>query len=226
MTILNSRLKFAAAGIIAIIRSRDAGDLVEAARAMQRGGITAMEVTLTTPGAIKGIEAIAAEMAGKMTVGAGTILSAEDANAAVQAGAKFIVTPTLQIDSIEFCRSMNIPICCGCFSATEMLEAHRRGADFIKVFPATSLGVNGIRAIREAFPQLQLVPTGGVTAENLADFIRVGCPAVAMGSALVNDAILRHHAWEELESRVRRCVEALAKAREELKPQMNTDQHR
>jgi 2-dehydro-3-deoxyphosphogluconate aldolase/(4S)-4-hydroxy-2-oxoglutarate aldolase len=203
------------AGIIAIIRSRDAGDLLEAARAMQRGGITAMEVTLTTPGAIKGIEAIAAEMAGKMLVGAGTILSAEDANAAVQAGARFIVTPTLQPDSIEFCRSMSIPICCGCYSTTEMLSAHAAGADFIKVFPATSLGLNGIRAIREALPQLLLIPTGGVTEDNLADFIRIGCPAVAMGSSLVNDAILKDHAWEELENRARKCVTSLEEVRKE-----------
>jgi 2-dehydro-3-deoxyphosphogluconate aldolase/(4S)-4-hydroxy-2-oxoglutarate aldolase len=203
------------AGIIAIIRSRDAGDLLEAARAMQRGGITAMEVTLTTPGAIKGIEAIAGEMAGKMLVGAGTILSAEDANAAVQAGARFIVTPTLQADSIEFCRSMSIPICCGCYSTNEMLAAHAQGADFIKVFPATSLGLTGIRAIREALPQLRLVPTGGLTTGNLGDFIRIGCPAVAMGSALVNDAILRDHAWDELESRARKCVRSLQEARKE-----------
>jgi 2-dehydro-3-deoxyphosphogluconate aldolase/(4S)-4-hydroxy-2-oxoglutarate aldolase len=110
---------------------------------------------------------------------------------------------------------MNIPICCGCFTATEMLAAYAHGADFIKVFPATMFGVNGIRAIREALPQLQLVPTGGVSADNLGDFIRIGCPAVAMGSALVNDQILRDHAWDELEARSRRCVEAYQKARAE-----------
>jgi 2-dehydro-3-deoxyphosphogluconate aldolase/(4S)-4-hydroxy-2-oxoglutarate aldolase len=111
---------------------------------------------------------------------------------------------------------MSVPICCGCYSTTEMLVAHSLGADFIKVFPATSLGLNGIRAIREALPQLALVPTGGVTAENLGDFIRIGCPAVAMGSALVNDAILRNHAWGELESRAQKCVRSLQAVKKEM----------
>src|SRR4051812_3229838 len=113
------------AAIIAIIRSPDPGDLLAAAHAMRRGGITAMEVTLNTPGALDAISRITAELPDSMLVGAGTILRAEDAVAAISAGARFIVTPTLQPDTIRLCRQRSVPVCCGCFSPTEMLEAHR-----------------------------------------------------------------------------------------------------
>src|SRR5262245_52132894 len=111
------------AGIIAIIRSPIAADLLAAADAMLRGGIRAMEVTLNTPGALEGISMLRERLGDQMAVGAGTILCPEDAHAAILAGAQYIVTPTFQPETIAFCRNHAVPICCGCFSPTEMLEA-------------------------------------------------------------------------------------------------------
>src|SRR5690606_6223367 len=113
-------------------------------------------------------------------IGAGTILNAEDARNAIAAGAQFIVTPTLQFDSIAVCREQNIPIYCGAFTPTEALAAHNAGADFVKIFPAAALGPNFIRDVLGPLPFLKIVPTGGVTAENAASFIRAG--AIAVGA--------------------------------------------
>jgi 2-dehydro-3-deoxyphosphogluconate aldolase/(4S)-4-hydroxy-2-oxoglutarate aldolase len=206
--------KLEEAGVIAIIRSPDPGDLVAAAEALHRGGVRAMEVTLNTPGALETIHQIASNLAGRMHVGAGTILGAADARAAIDAGAQFIVTPTFQPDSITACRERGVPICCGCLSATEMLAADRLGSEFIKVFPATTVGLATIVEVLEELPQLRLVPTGGVTAQNLAGFVRAGCAAVAVGSALVSRKVLQERDWAMLEHQARAFMSALAEARQ------------
>lgn len=209
------------AGVIAIIRSTSdagggggGGDLLSAARALARGGVRAVEVTLNTPGALDAIRRIAAHAEPQqLVIGAGTILSADDAAAAIDAGARFIVTPTLQPDSIALCRRRGAPICCGCMSLSEIVAATRLGSDFVKVFPATSLGLPAIEQMLAEMPELQLVPTGGVSASNLGAFIRAGCAAVAVGSALVDRALLAKQDWTELERRARMLADALEEAR-------------
>jgi 2-dehydro-3-deoxyphosphogluconate aldolase / (4S)-4-hydroxy-2-oxoglutarate aldolase len=201
-----------AAGLIAIVRADSAAGLVDAAHALWSAGVRAMEITLNTPRALETIGEIR-ETLPEMLCGVGTVLEMDDGATAVRAGAQFVITPTLQLDTIAMCQEAGVPVCPGCASPTEMLTAHRAGADFIKVFPAGSFGLRHMKAILEAMPQLRLVPTGGVTPENLADYFRLGCPAVAVGSNLVSRTVLAERDWAGLKAAASRFVNAVAAAR-------------
>ena len=201
-----------AAGLIAIIRARSGEGVLDAARALVRGGIRALEITLNTPDALEIIATLRAESGDVAAVGAGTILDVQDARNAIEAGAQFIVTPTLQPDSIALCRAHQTPIVCGCLTPTEALAAHRAGADFIKIFPATTFGAGYIRDVLAPLPFLKLVPTGGVEAGNISEFFRAGCAAVAVGSHLVSGEILATKDWDGLESRARDMVKIVESA--------------
>jgi 2-dehydro-3-deoxyphosphogluconate aldolase/(4S)-4-hydroxy-2-oxoglutarate aldolase len=173
-----------------------------------------MEVTLNTPGALEAISAIRAAMP-EMVCGAGTILMADDAVAAMGAGAQFVITPTLQVETVAVCRGRGVLVCVGCASPTEAMTAHRAGADFIKVFPAGTFGLAHIGAMLREMPQVNLVPTGGVTPENLHAFFDAGCRVAAVGSQLVSREVLRARDWDRVTNLARRYVEAIAKWRSE-----------
>ena len=200
-------------GLIAIIRSDVETDLARLARALAEGGIRAMEITLNTPGALPAVAAIRRERGPVLRVGSGTILGPDDAQAAIDAGAEFIVTPTLQPDTIALCRGHSIPIVCGCMTPTEALAAHRAGADFLKLFPADTLGPGYVRALRAPMPFLKFIPTGGVSLETLHAFMQAGCVGVALGSNLVSKQILRDRDWQKLTDLARQYVELLAESR-------------
>jgi len=200
-------------GLIAIVRTDAEADFQRVADALAEGGIRAMEITLNTPGALPAIGAIRRALSPTMRVGAGTILGPEDARAAHEAGAEFIVTPTLQLDTIAFCRQQGLPIACGCMTPTEALAAHRAGADFVKLFPSEGLGPGYVRALRAPLPFLKIIPTGGVSLDNLAAFIQAGSAGVALGGNLVSKAVLRDHDWTGLTATAREYVQALAEAR-------------
>jgi len=200
-------------GLIAIVRTDAEADFQRVADALAEGGIRAMEITLNTPGALPAIGAIRRALSPTMRVGAGTILGPEDARAAHEAGAEFIVTPTLQLDTIAFCRQQGLPIVCGCMTPTEALAAHRAGADFVKLFPSEGLGPGYVRALRAPLPFLKIIPTGGVSLDNLAAFIQAGSAGVALGGNLVSKAVLRDHDWTGLTATAREYVQALAEAR-------------
>jgi 2-dehydro-3-deoxyphosphogluconate aldolase/(4S)-4-hydroxy-2-oxoglutarate aldolase len=202
------------AGIVAIIRAGAGADLLGAARALARGGVRVLEITLNTPGALPAIERARRELSvDGVRVGAGTILSDGDAQAAIDAGAEFVVTPTLQPDSIAVCKSRSVPILCGCASATEAVTAQTAGADFVKLFPAGQLGVRYARDLLAALPSLRLVPTGGVSIDNLARYIEIGCPAVAVGSQLVDGTMIKREDWNGLSERAGAFMITLARAR-------------
>ncbi len=200
-------------GLIAIVRTDAETDFRRVADALAEGGIRAMEITLNTPGALPAIGAIRRALSPALRVGAGTILSPEDARAAHEAGGEFIVTPTLQVDTIAFCRQQGLPIACGCMTPTEALAAHRAGADFVKLFPSEGLGPGYVRALRAPLPFLKIIPTGGVSLDNLAAFIQAGSAGVALGGNLVSKAVLRDHDWTGLTATAREYVQALAEAR-------------
>ena len=200
------------AGLVVIIRADRGDHLVDAARALYAGGVRAMEITLNTPGALRAIESIRDGLP-DMTCGAGTILTPDDAVAAKQAGAQFIITPTLQPDTVAYCRRESLPVGPGCTSPTEALTAHRAGADFVKLFPANRFGLPHLRAVLEALPQLRLIPTGGVTPDNVADYFRAGCAAVAAGSTLVTREILAQQDWTQLTAGARHFTTAVTRAR-------------
>ncbi|MDB5680714.1 MAG: 2-dehydro-3-deoxyphosphogluconate aldolase/4-hydroxy-2-oxoglutarate aldolase, partial [Sphingomonas bacterium] len=204
-------LKIIEAGLIVIVRAASSENLVEAAHALAAGGVRVMEITLNTPGALGAIAAVRAKLP-EMLCGAGTILTPGDAAAAIEAGAQFIITPTLQLDTIAYCREQRTPVAPGCASPTEVLVAHRAGADMIKIFPAATFALPHIRAMLEEMPDLNLVPTGGVTPANLRHYFEAGCRVVAVGSNLVSRTVLETRDWDSLARAAGEYVEAIAAA--------------
>lgn len=205
-------------GVIAIMRATASDSLLAAAEAVLAGGVQAIEVTLTTPGALAVIgQAVAqfgaAGSTGKVLFGAGTVLDPESARAAILAGAQFIVCPTLNPATIALCKRYGVPVLPGAYTPTEILLAWEAGADLVKVFPASIGGPAYIKAVRAPLPQVSLVPVGGVDLTNTADFIRAGAAAVGVGSELINQKLLDAADWPALTERARRFVAEVAVGR-------------
>lgn len=200
-------------GIVAVIRADSSAQLLNVAKALRDGGVTAMEVTMTTPNALGVIEEVTRKFGGEILMGVGTILDTETCRAALLAGAEFVVTPTMNPAVIQLCRRYGRPIICGGYTPTEILAAWEAGADFVKIFPADGLGPAYIKAIKAPLPQIEVIPTGGVDLNTAGDFIKAGCSAVAAGSSLVSKKILETENWAELTATAKKFVEAVAKAR-------------
>lgn len=200
-------------GIVAVIRADSSEQLLDAARAMAEGGVIAMEVTMTTPNAIDVIKRVSGEMGDRVLMGVGTVLDDVTARLAILAGAEYVVTPVMRPDVVALCRRYSKPIVCGAYTPTEALAAHECGADFIKLFPADQLGPAYIKAIKAPLPQLQIIPTGGVTTKTAGDFIKAGCAAVAAGGSLIGKDVLKNKDWKTLTQTSREFVEAVAAAR-------------
>ena len=202
------------AGVIAIIRAKTSGDLVEAAEAIKDGGLGVIEVTMTTPNALSVIAEATQRFGDQALFGAGTVLDPETARAAILSGAEFIVSPTLNPKTIEVCRRYSKVVIPGCFTPTEILTAWEMGADFAKVFPADVGGPSYIKAILAPLPQVALIPTGGVTVETTGPFLKAGAAAVAAGSTLVSQKILDEKDFSLLTERARSFHEEVVKARQ------------
>jgi 2-dehydro-3-deoxyphosphogluconate aldolase/(4S)-4-hydroxy-2-oxoglutarate aldolase len=200
-------------GLVAIVRTGANAPFREIAAALLAGGLRAMEITLTTPDALAGIKQLRQEFSPSLRVGVGTVLDVSDALAAFEAGAEFVVTPTLQPETVAVCREHGIPIACGSLTPTEALAAHRAGADFVKLFPSDTLGPSYVKAILGPLPFLKIIPTGGVNLETLGAFIQAGCAGVAIGSNLVSKQILENKDWQGLETLASQYVAALDAAR-------------
>jgi 2-dehydro-3-deoxyphosphogluconate aldolase/(4S)-4-hydroxy-2-oxoglutarate aldolase len=200
-------------GIVAIVRADSAEQLVEATQALVDGGVTAMEVTMTTPGALEAITRISAHFGDAVTIGVGTVLDPETARAAILAGAEFVVTPVTKPEVIRICNRYGKPIASGAFTPTECLIAHESGADFVKLFPAEQAGPSYVKSILAPLPMLQIIPTGGVTPETVAAFLDAGCVALGAGSTLVSKDILAKRDWKELTRRAKSFVAAMRAAK-------------
>lgn len=203
----------AATGVIAILRASSSSQLIEVAEAILAGGLPVMEVTLTTPGALHVIETAAQQLEGRAFFGAGSVLDAESARAAILAGAAFIVCPTLNLPTIELCRRYGVPVLPGALTPTEILTAWQAGADFVKLFPAVAGGIDYFKAVRQPLPQVKLVPVGGVETANTADFIRAGAVAVGVGGALVSQKLIDQRAFAEITARAQALRAAVAAGR-------------
>jgi 2-dehydro-3-deoxyphosphogluconate aldolase/(4S)-4-hydroxy-2-oxoglutarate aldolase len=199
-------------GVVAIVRLDDYSRAPEMARALADGGVEAVEFTYTNPAAGEAVRATKAAMGGDMLVGAGTVLDPETARAAILQGADFIVTPTLQVDTIRLCQRYSVPTVIGAFTPTEILTAWESGATIVKVFPASVGGPRYLKDVRGPLPHVKLMPTGGVSFENAGEFIRAG---VAAGSNLVDAATIAAQDWKTLTERARRLVAAVREARNE-----------
>jgi 2-dehydro-3-deoxyphosphogluconate aldolase/(4S)-4-hydroxy-2-oxoglutarate aldolase len=171
--------------IVAIIRGAEPPDVLKIAEALYAGGIRLMEVTLNSQGALELIRELSMEMENRMLIGAGTVLNVEDAKQAIGAGAKFIISPVVDLSTIQFTKQNNIVSIPGAFTPTEIHYAFSNGADIIKLFPASS-NYNYIREIRGPLPHIPLMPTGGITVDNIGAFARAGAVAFGIGSALVD----------------------------------------
>jgi 2-dehydro-3-deoxyphosphogluconate aldolase/(4S)-4-hydroxy-2-oxoglutarate aldolase len=203
-----------AGGVVAILRLAAAEDLVPVAQAIEAGGVTAIEFTLTTPGAIRALGPARARLGQGVSLGVGTVLDRRAAEAAIEAGAEFVVAPNLCAAVIETCHAARIPVIPGAFSPTEIAAAWEAGASLVKVFPVGSVGPRYIRDLRGPFPDIPLVPTGGVSLENLEAFLRAGAVAVGVGGEMVPRDLLARRAFAEITTRARAFADAVGRARE------------
>jgi 2-dehydro-3-deoxyphosphogluconate aldolase / (4S)-4-hydroxy-2-oxoglutarate aldolase len=169
-----------------------------------------MEVTMTTPDALGVIKSVSEALGDQIIMGVGTVLDTETCRMAILAGAKFVVTPVMKIEIIQMCHRYSVPIACGAYTPTEALAAHEAGADFVKIFPADTLGPGFMKAILAPLPMLRLIPTGGVDAGTAKSFLDAGCVAVAAGSSLVSKEILKNRDWAALTARAQALVKAVA----------------
>ena len=200
-------------GVVAVIRMKDPARLRAVVDALAEGGVRALEVTMTVPRAVELIRELAPTMPAGFILGAGTVVDAATAHAVIDAGARFIVSPVFRRAVIEACHQHDVPAMPGCFSPTEILDAHDAGADVIKVFPATMLGPQFLKDVRAPLPQVKLMPTGGVTLDNAGDWIRAGAVAVGVGSALVDAKAIDAGRFEVIAANARRVLASVASAR-------------
>jgi 2-dehydro-3-deoxyphosphogluconate aldolase/(4S)-4-hydroxy-2-oxoglutarate aldolase len=175
---------------VALIRVPDRSSVLPIVEAIAEGGIGAIEITLTVPGALEEIERVAARMGDRILLGVGSVLYARDAQRALDAGARYVISPVYKRELIDVAHAAGVPALPGCYSPTEIQTAHEAGADIVKVFPANALGQSFIRGVLAPMPHLKLMPTGGVSLTNAGDWLRAGACVVGVGSALLEaDAI-------------------------------------
>jgi len=204
-------------GVIPVVRATTADEAMRAIDAIREGGIAVLEITMTVPGAVSVIEQVAKRFGNDALVGAGTVLDAETAKACISAGAQFIVSPALNFDTIAYCREHDVAVMPGALTPTEVVQAWNAGADFVKVFPAGAVGGAGyIKSLKAPLPQIELVPTGGVSLMTAADFISAGAAALGVGTDLVDLKAIREGQAASITDRAKQFVEIVRQARKEL----------
>lgn len=203
-------------GLVAIIRAPNGEQLVGVAEALLKGGINVIEVTFTVPGVLDIIKEVRQKLGARILLGAGTVLDTESARAAILAGAEFIVTPTVNTDVIQMCNRYDKVVMPGAFTPTEVLNAWQAGADIVKIFPADSVGPAHLKALKGPFPQIRLLPTGGVNLRTLGDFVAAGAEAVGLGSALVEKDALARGDMARIQDLAGQYVAAMKTARDKL----------
>jgi 2-dehydro-3-deoxyphosphogluconate aldolase/(4S)-4-hydroxy-2-oxoglutarate aldolase len=202
-----------ASGIVAIVRFNHSEDLVDVARAIARGGVRAIEFTMTTPNALEILAASHREFGDDILLGAGTVLDAETARAAILSGAQFIVAPTLRQAVIEMCHRYSVAVIPGAYTPTEILTAWEWGADMVKLFPADAGGPAYLKAVKAPLPQVKMVPVGGVSLENASQFIKAGASAIAVGSNLVDKKLVVERQFDRLADLAAQFIAAVQEAR-------------
>src|ERR1051325_10181882 len=201
-------------GIVPVVRTSSAEGAIRAIEAMYPGGIRAAEITMTVPGAIRALEKVADQFGDKIVLGAGTVLDPETARACMLAGAEFFVTPSLRVSTIEMAKRYSKVICPGALTPTEVLAAWEAGADAVKVFPCGNVGgAKYIKALKGPFPQIEMIPTGGVNLDTVGDFLKAGACAVGVGGELVDAKCMKEGRWDTIETRARQFIAAIAAAR-------------
>ena len=206
--------RITATGIVPVVRTATAEGAIRAIQAIHRGGISIAEITMTVPGAVHALEKIAGELGDQILLGAGTVLDPETARICMLAGAQFLVTPSLKPATIEIAKRYSKVICPGALTPTEVLTAWEAGAHVVKVFPCGNVGgPKYIKALKGPFPQIEMIPTGGVNLETAGEFLKAGACAVAVGGELVDARLIQEGRYDLIEERARQYLEVIAKAR-------------
>lgn len=203
-------------GIVAVIRANSGDLLSDVAEALLSGGVQVMEITFTVPGAIRVLETVAQRMGDRVLLGAGTVLDAETARAALLAGAQFIVSPNTNLDVIRLCRRYGKLVMPGAMTPTEVVTAWEAGADIVKIFPSEITGPKYLKALHGPLPQVRLMPTGGVDLNTAAEFLRCGACALGVGGSLVEKKAVETGDLGRIESLARQFVQIVADTRRAL----------
>ena len=201
-------------GLVPVVRAGSATMARRAVAAVRQGGIPIVEITMTVPGAIEVIRSLAKEAGPEVLIGAGTVLDATTAKQCVEAGAQFVVSPTLNFDTVACCKEMDVAVIPGALTPTEIVAAWTAGADLIKVFPAGAVGgPSYLKALKGPLPEIKLVPTGGVSLANAAAFLEAGAEALGIGSDLIDTTALSNGNDETVSQRAQQYVEIVSRAR-------------
>lgn len=201
-------------GVVPVLRAESHEIALQAVEALRAGGIGVLEITMTVPGAVELIARLSGEIGEECLIGAGTVLNEKSAAACVTAGARFIVSPAVNVDTIEFCNSRDIPVLPGAFTPTEVVTAWSAGADMVKLFPAGAGGGPGyLKSLRAPFPDVQFVPTGGISLQNAADYIRAGAVAIGIGADLVDTKAICAGNAQVVTEQAKRYLAAVSSAR-------------
>lgn len=200
-------------GAVAVVRLASAQAALRVAEALHAGGMTALEITVTVPDACGVIAALDRRFGDEICIGVGTVLDAQTARRAVEAGARYVVSPVLRAEVVAECHRLGVPAMPGAYTPTEILAVHEAGADMVKIFPADTLGPGYLRSVLAAMPFLRLMPTGGVTPENVGAWLTSGAVAVGLGGSLVDRDAVAGGDWSAITARARRVTEGVLASR-------------
>jgi 2-dehydro-3-deoxyphosphogluconate aldolase / (4S)-4-hydroxy-2-oxoglutarate aldolase len=200
-------------GVVAILRAPSGDLLVDVAGALLAGGVNAIEITFTVPKAHRVLEAVADRLGDKVLLGAGTVLDPETARIALLSGAQFVVSPCVNLSTIELCKRYGALVMPGALTPTEILTAWQAGADIVKVFPSEITGPAYLKAIRAPLPQTRLMPTGGVNLQTAAEYLKSGACALGIGGSLVSAEAIKNRDWKGIEALARQYVEIVRATR-------------
>ncbi|HEY59481.1 MAG TPA: bifunctional 4-hydroxy-2-oxoglutarate aldolase/2-dehydro-3-deoxy-phosphogluconate aldolase [Anaerolineae bacterium] len=206
--------RFTKSGIMAILRSVDYHNIIPALEALNEGGIETIEISLVTPNAPQILKELHESLGSRILLGAGTVLDAESARAAIFAGVDFVISPVLSFDVLNISRRYGKMTFAGAFTATEALTAWENGSDAVKIFPAMPAGPEYMKALHAPLPQIPLIPVGGVSLENMEAFMNAGSIAVAAGSNLVSSKMIKEGSYDEIKQNALRWVTEMQRIRE------------
>jgi 2-dehydro-3-deoxyphosphogluconate aldolase/(4S)-4-hydroxy-2-oxoglutarate aldolase len=179
--------KIGEVGLVPVVRARSADEAMKVVDAICAGGVPILEITMTVPGAIAVMEQVSRRFGSDVVLGAGTVLDPETARACILSGARFVVSPALNLETIAMCRRYSVAVVPGALTPTEVVAAWTAGADVVKVFPCGALGgASYIKSLKAPLPHVELIPTGGVSVKTAADFIKAGSFALGVGADLVD----------------------------------------
>lgn len=203
-------------GVFSVIRMSDEDKILKVIDAVRKGGVKCIEITMTVPHAFELIKNLVESVDDKSIVGAGTVTSLEDAKKVVELNAKFVATPVLIPDIIQFCNSANIPVIVGCFTPTEIFQAYKTGANIIKIFPAVTLGTEFLKEFLAPFPNFRVMVSGGISISNVGDWVAAGAKLVAVGKDLLNKRLISEERYDIITSKAMTLMSNFNEARLEI----------